>query len=222
MSTSARAFTTAHFSHHISNSLLNPLLPFIRDSFQLTYGQSGWLVSAFAVSLGLSAVFLWIAVRGVSWQETSAALRAARIVYLPPIFIIAVISLYFRALRWGVLLRPLARVERRSLFSATAIGFAANMLLPLRAGEVIRPWLLARKEGLTLAPLLATVAIERLFDMAILLLFFAVATLTLPLPPEWKHYGWVFLGTFVLFLGPLKSGSAWSWRGARRPCRRPA
>ena len=69
-----------------------------------------------AVSLGLSAVFLWIAVRGVSWEETSAALRAARIVYLPPIFIIAVISLYFRALRWGVLLRPLARVERRSLF----------------------------------------------------------------------------------------------------------
>jgi MFS family permease len=47
-------FTTAHFSHHVSNSLLNPLLPFIRDSFNLTYGQSGWLVSAFAVSLGLS------------------------------------------------------------------------------------------------------------------------------------------------------------------------
>jgi MFS family permease len=47
-------FTTAHFSHHISNSLLNPLLPFIRDSFQLSYGQSGWLVSAFAISLGLS------------------------------------------------------------------------------------------------------------------------------------------------------------------------
>ena len=156
-----------------------------------------------AVSLGLSAVFLWIAVRGVSWVETSAALRAARIVYLPPIFIIAVVSLYFRALRWGVLLRPLARVERRSLFSATAIGFAANMLLPLRAGEVIRPWLLARKEGLTLAPLLATVAVERLFDMATLLLFFGVATLTLPLPPEWKHYGWVFLGTFVVFLGVL-------------------
>jgi MFS family permease len=47
-------FTTAHFSHHVSNSLLNPLLPFIRDSFNLTYGQSGWLVSAFAVSMGFS------------------------------------------------------------------------------------------------------------------------------------------------------------------------
>jgi len=156
-----------------------------------------------ALSLGLSAVFLWIAVRGVSWEETSAALHAARIIYLPPIFLIAVVSLYFRALRWGVLLQPFARVDRRALFSATAIGFAANMLLPLRAGEVIRPWLLARKVHLALAPVLATVAIERLFDMATLLLFFGVATLTLPLPPEWKHYGWVFLATFVVFLGVL-------------------
>ena len=47
-------FTAAHFSHHVSNSLLNPLLPFIRDSFALSYAQSGFLVSAFSLSLGLS------------------------------------------------------------------------------------------------------------------------------------------------------------------------
>ena len=115
----------------------------------------------------------------------------------------AVLSLLLRALRWGVLVRPLAEVKRRSLVSATAIGFAANMLLPLRAGEVVRPWLLARREHLPLAPAVATVAVERLFDMATLLLFFGVATLTLPLPPEWKRYGWVFLGTFVGFLAAL-------------------
>lgn len=148
----------------------------------------------------LSAVFLWIAVRDVAWEETAAALRSARVIYLVPIFMAAVVSLYFRALRWGVLLAPLAEVDRRSLFSATAMGFAANMLLPLRAGEVLRPFLLARKENLPLAPTMATVAVERLFDMATLLLFFGVATLTLPLPPEWKRYGWLFLGTFVAFL----------------------
>jgi len=48
------SFTAAHFSHHVSNSLLNPLLPFIRDSFALSYAQSGFLVSAFSLSLGLS------------------------------------------------------------------------------------------------------------------------------------------------------------------------
>jgi glycosyltransferase 2 family protein len=156
-----------------------------------------------AASLALSALFLWIAVRGVSWQETSSALAAARLGHVVPIFVMSIVSLYFRALRWGVLVNPLARVRRESLFSATAMGFAANMLLPLRAGEVLRPWLLARKEGLHLAPVVATVAVERLFDMATLLFFFGVATLTLPLPPEWKRYGWVFLGTFFVFLGVL-------------------
>jgi uncharacterized protein (TIRG00374 family) len=115
----------------------------------------------------------------------------------------SIVSLYFRALRWGVLVKPLARVRRESVFSATAIGFAANMLLPLRAGEVLRPWWLARKERLKLAPVMATVAVERLFDMATLLLFFGVATLTLPLPEEWRRYGWVFLGTFLAFLVAL-------------------
>jgi FSR family fosmidomycin resistance protein-like MFS transporter len=48
------SFTLAHFSHHVTNSLLTPLLPLIRDGFALTYAQSGLLVSAYSVSLGLS------------------------------------------------------------------------------------------------------------------------------------------------------------------------
>ncbi|HEX9495884.1 MAG TPA: MFS transporter [Candidatus Limnocylindria bacterium] len=46
--------TAAHFAHHTSNSLLNPLLPLIRDAFALTYTQSGFAVSAYSLSLGLS------------------------------------------------------------------------------------------------------------------------------------------------------------------------
>jgi uncharacterized protein (TIRG00374 family) len=156
-----------------------------------------------AASFALSAFFLWIAVRDVSLAETGAVLREAHLVYVAPICLVGILSLYLRALRWGVLLAPLARIDSRSLFSATAIGFAANMLLPLRAGEVLRPWFLARKHGLSLPQTIATVAIERLFDMATLLLFFGVATLTLPLPPEWRRYGWVFLATFMAFLALL-------------------
>lgn len=48
------SITVAHFSHHTSNSLLNPLLPLIRDSFGLSYAQSGFAVSAFALSAGLA------------------------------------------------------------------------------------------------------------------------------------------------------------------------
>src|SRR3712207_2871364 len=46
--------TLGHFAHHVGNSLLNPLLPLIRDSFALSYPQAGALVSAFSLSLGLS------------------------------------------------------------------------------------------------------------------------------------------------------------------------
>lgn len=44
----------AHFSHHVTNSLLTPLLPAIRDAFALSYAQSGLLVSAYSISLGIS------------------------------------------------------------------------------------------------------------------------------------------------------------------------
>src|SRR5436853_2326834 len=48
------AFMFGHFTHHVTNTLLEPLLPLIRDSFGLSYAQSGFLVSAFSVSQGLS------------------------------------------------------------------------------------------------------------------------------------------------------------------------
>jgi MFS family permease len=48
------SLTAAHFSHHVTNSLLNPLLPSIRDAFGLSYAQSGFAVSAFALSAGLA------------------------------------------------------------------------------------------------------------------------------------------------------------------------
>jgi MFS family permease len=46
--------TGAHFAHHVTNSLLTPLLPLIRDAFVLSYAQSGLLVSAYGISVGAS------------------------------------------------------------------------------------------------------------------------------------------------------------------------
>ncbi len=48
------SITLAHFSHHTSNSLLPPLLPLIRDTFGMSYAQSGFAVSAFAVAAGIA------------------------------------------------------------------------------------------------------------------------------------------------------------------------
>ena len=79
----------------------------------------------------------------------------------------------FRALRWQYLLRPIGHVRFGNALRTTIIGFAASALLPARAGEVLRPYLLARKEGLSATAAFATIIVERLLDTVTVLLLFA-------------------------------------------------
>jgi MFS family permease len=67
------AFLGAHLSHHVANSLLHPLLPFIRDAFGLGYAQSGFLVSAFSLSWGLSNAPLGVLADKVGSRPVIAA-----------------------------------------------------------------------------------------------------------------------------------------------------
>ena len=59
-------------------------------------------------------------------------------------------------------------------FETTVIGFAASFLLPARAGEVLRPYLLAKREGLPPTACFATIILERLLDLVTVLLLFGV------------------------------------------------
>jgi hypothetical protein len=83
-----------------------------------------------------------------------------------------------RALRWQYLLAPLGKTHFSTAFRATVIGFAASFLLPARAGEVIRPYVLARREGLSPPAAFATIILERLLDLLVVLLLFAFFVLT--------------------------------------------
>jgi len=64
-------------------------------------------------------------------------------------FVFVVLTYIARTFRWQVLLRPLGRVRFSTVFRATIVGFAALGLLPARAGDVLRPYMVARKEGLS-------------------------------------------------------------------------
>jgi uncharacterized protein (TIRG00374 family) len=79
-----------------------------------------------------------------------------------------------RSIRWRLLLRGVGHVGFWNAFRATVIGFAASFLLPARAGEFLRPYVLARREGFSVTAAFATVILERVFDAVTVLLFFAV------------------------------------------------
>jgi len=116
----------------------------------------------------------------------------------------SLLAILLRAQRWRLLLKPVAAVPLGPAFSATAIGFAATAVLPLRLGEVIRPAVLARRVGFGVSPALSSVVLERLFDMLFVLLCFLALSLIFPLPADLRRAALV-LGTagvagFVLLL----------------------
>ena len=103
-----------------------------------------------------------------------------------------VIALWVRAVRWRYLTQPISPepLGMGPLFRATAVGFMALNLLPLRIGELIRPWLLSRETRVSASASLGTIVIERAIDftsIAIIggiVLFFHTQTL-----PVWVRTG---------------------------------
>jgi len=81
----------------------------------------------------------------------------------------------FRAVRWQYLLAPIGRAHFGTAFRTTVIGFGANGLLPGRVGEILRPYLLARREGLDPTAAFATIVLERALDLITLLCLFTVS-----------------------------------------------
>jgi glycosyltransferase 2 family protein len=112
------------------------------------------------LALGLLTWFLRNARLGDVWREIEGADVGLLVIALGSI----ALNFGLRSARWQYLLAPVGHVGFRSALWATVIGFAANTLLPARAGEFVRPYLLARREGLSATAAFATIIVERLLD----------------------------------------------------------
>jgi glycosyltransferase 2 family protein len=153
------------------------------------------------LSVVISAVFLGFAVRNVEWAEAFAALAGAHYIYTLPIVVVTIWTLYIRAQRWRILLRPVGTPAMRTLVAATNIGFMANALLPLRMGEVIRPVLVSRKEREPLGGILATIVLERIFDVFTILFLFGVSAAFVSVSADVRHWGYRLCGVAALLGG---------------------
>jgi uncharacterized protein (TIRG00374 family) len=126
------------------------------------------LVTALAVAL--LAFFIRNADLSRVWTE----MRAARPDLLALATFLTVPMFLVRAERWQYLLAPLGRTRFWVAFRTTVIGFAATFVLPARAGEVLRPYLLAKSEGLPATAAFATIIIERILDLTAVLTLLGV------------------------------------------------
>jgi uncharacterized protein (TIRG00374 family) len=137
--------------------------------------------------------------RSFNWHVFFEQTREANLWRIASAVLIIYCGYFLRALRWQVMLRPIKNVSWKHLISPTFIGFTALALLG-RPGELIRPYLIARKERLPVSSQMAVWTVERIFDMgcfAILValdLIFAPSLQDLPYFREFRRAGVVLIG----------------------------
>jgi uncharacterized protein (TIRG00374 family) len=167
-------------------------------------GQDGPALSpghqTLALNIGISLVFLDLVFARIEWESMLAALAQANYWMLLPSFALVVLSLFLRTWRWQWLLRAVAEVPFGPAFRAANIGIGANMILPARAGEFLRAYVLGRATGTSKTAVFATLVVERIFDGLTILLSLLVVVLLGVQSPELKRLGMV---GGVFYLGAL-------------------
>jgi uncharacterized protein (TIRG00374 family) len=125
----------------------------------------------FWLGLVISAGFLFLALQKVNFQQIWKAIFAANYWWLIPSITVYFIGVWARAWRWRYLLRPLKEIPTKRLFPTVCIGYMGNNIYPIRAGELLRAYVLKNDEGVAISASLATIIVERIFDGVIMLGF---------------------------------------------------
>ncbi len=137
-----------------------------------------WLMIGAGVLLSAAALAFFLGKLRGHWDAFADSFARANYLYLfPAIGFIALVYL-LRVLRWRLFLSPQGRVAYRHIASATLIGFMSTCVLPLRPGEVIRPYVLHKRSGIRFGVAAGTaMGLERVFDLigACFLLLLALA-----------------------------------------------
>jgi uncharacterized protein (TIRG00374 family) len=160
----------------------------------------------------ITLVFLGIAFRGQDFNAIRQALRDFNYIYLIPALALLFTGIWFRAVRWRILLKPVVEISSRDVFPIVIIGFMANNILPLRAGELARTYALSSKTGAKKSATLATIAIERLFDGITMLSFILISATVISLTSNLRHLAIIAFIIFtcgILFLVLLTLSGNW-------------
>jgi uncharacterized protein (TIRG00374 family) len=134
------------------------------------------------VGILVSLLSLYLAARGVDFRGLLEALGQVQRVWLLPALGLLVFAMLARAYRWRLLFYPMSELRIGRLFNLLNIGYLANTVSPLRLGDVLRAYLCAEVECLSMVRTLSTVVVERIADTLaiVFLLLFLIPFVSLP------------------------------------------
>lgn len=135
------------------------------------------------VLIGILLVYL--STRGIDFREVADGFGQIRMGYVLLFLAIVFCFQLLRSFRWGLMLRPLDRVSQLALFSVSSVGFLAIISLPVRLGELARPYLITKKSQIRMTAALGTILVERICDSIAMLIIFGAVLFFIPFLPPW-------------------------------------
>lgn len=156
--------------------------------------------------LGLTALILVMLVlfaRKVNWHATWASIRTASIPLLVAAALLNIASIVVKAIRWWVFLRPIGARSFWLALKATFAGAGLNNVLVANGGEAARVVFVARSAHIPSATVLATLALERLFELVGYVTLLTLAVTFLDLPHTLERVKPFAIATLVLMLALL-------------------
>jgi len=123
----------------------------------------------------------WLVGRDFSWPLFVSSLWNVQPIWLTASIVATLLTYVARAFRWQVLLNPVKSIRMGQLISTNVLGFSAIYLIG-RAGELVRPLWLTRRERIPLTASVATILVERVLDTLMLIALFGWALFLVKLP----------------------------------------
>ena len=150
-------------------------------------GKAAGKILKYLLSLGLAAVLVYFACRGIDWKEFLAGLRSTKWTWMVVFFATAYLAVVFRALRWKQLLKPIAPdITYSKVWDASNMCNLTSIALP-GSGEIVRAAVLSSKK-LPFEKVLGTMVMERAWDFLALFVLLFVALVT-----KWGQFVGFFL-----------------------------
>jgi hypothetical protein len=145
----------------------------------------------FWIGVLVSAFFIWFALSKIEdWGQFKESFLDADYIYIAPIVLSYFLAMLLRSWRWKYILDQSGKAGLGDVFAAILVCYMGNNVFPLRAGELMRVFLIAKQEpSISMSQALATVVVERLFDFIVMLMLLAVVLFTVPFPAEQAALG---------------------------------
>ena len=137
----------------------------------------------------ISLVGLYIAFEGEDLDQLVFHLANVDLIFVTIALLLLLFSCIIRAYRWKLLLSPFDKVQLKSVYSATMIGYFGNSIFALRLGELLKAYSVIKGTKIKTLQAFGTVIIERLLDVIALVLTFILLIPWFPFDDNYIRYG---------------------------------